>query len=290
MRKLIFIGALVFLAFLGSATFLDLWIDKALFNPQSTFGAIFAVIGLLPQIGIIFIAPAMVWAVFIAKRKDIKPTGILILIFVSAVSVFRIYNDQDDLPNVIKSNPWIIVLFFCALVFVVLPFAKKHPHEVLQAGIIAVLVLFAGRLILDNVKMNWGRQRFFTMTDPDSQFTRWFLPQGKAASDSFKSFPSGHSFSAMLSVWVSLIPVCIFGAGEKARKWSKIIVVLALLFGFTTMFSRLVLGMHFLSDVTCGAVISLACFVVFKSLIDANYERIRTLSFKAGSLPSANEE
>jgi membrane-associated phospholipid phosphatase len=280
MRKLLVIGVLVFAALLGSATFLDLRIDKALFNPQSDFGALFATLAMIPLDAIPVIVPAMVWAVLVAKRKAVKPIGALVLFLLSLAALALLYQDIPNFPAVLRSNLWSIVLLIIALAFAALPFAKKHPDEFLKTALIALLLLTIGRFILEIVKINWGRQRFFTMTDPDAQFTRWFLPQGKAASDGFKSFPSGHSFSAMLTVWLSLLPACILGSGAKAKQWARIIFIIALAFGFTTMFSRMVLGRHFLSDVTCGAAISLACLAAFKSLIEANYERIRTRCFK----------
>jgi membrane-associated phospholipid phosphatase len=87
----------------------------------------------------------------------------------------------------------------------------------------------------------------------------------------------------MLAVWFSFLPACIAGASVKAAKWAKIIFKAAILFGVAVMFSRLILGKHFLSDVACGAALSLAMIAIFKTLVESNYGKIRKLCFSGSS-------
>jgi membrane-associated phospholipid phosphatase len=135
-------------------------------------------------------------------------------------------------------------------------------------------------VLLEAAKIGWGRQRFFTMTDSAAQFTPWYVPQGMAASDDFKSFPSGHSFAAMLALWFALLPECVVGPGPTAKTWGRRLALLALTFGACTMLSRLLLGMHFLSDVTCGAALSLLSLAAAAALVRAHYPRGCTVFFK----------
>ncbi|GMO43266.1 MAG: hypothetical protein Ta2B_23780 [Termitinemataceae bacterium] len=285
MKKIIIIGFISVAVLLSCATFFDLQIDKVLYNPQSSFGKLFALLGVLPQCVLSFLAPSMVMAVLIAKRNKINTIGIIILILFSFICTYPNlkylnYGISSRIHLSTTLTLCLLVLILCALVFIALPFAKKNSDDVLKTALIGLLIILVGEFILNTLKIHWGRQRFFTMSDPDAQFTKWFLPQSKAVSDNFKSFPSGHSFSAMLALWFSLFPSFIFTGREKINLWSKIIFTLGIIFGLATMFSRLVLGKHFLSDVTMGALISLLCFLVFKYIADKNFDKIKTLCFK----------
>ncbi|MDR2842424.1 MAG: phosphatase PAP2 family protein [Spirochaetaceae bacterium] len=289
MKKLIVAISITAVCFLALGTFFDLQIDTFLYNPESIFGKIFAALGMAPQLLVSFFAPAMAFAVIFVKRSELKPLGaIIVVILVLLLMATQIKNIVSDIGEMLHLNfcfaaGIFAALFVCAF-FAALPFAKNKPNEVFSTAVIGVFSFYIGIFILQLLKTEWGRQRFFTMESErrSELFTSWYLPQGYPAAlnaDHFKSFPSGHSFSSMFAVWFSLFP-CFLCAEKNAKKYTKIIFALALIFGLTTMSSRLVLGRHFLSDVTMGASLSLFFIALFKIIVDANYIKIKRLVFK----------
>ena len=81
--------------------------------------------------------------------------------------------------------------------------------------------------------------------------------------DAFKSFPSGHSmqaagfllaFSGLSLIYPSL------------RKRLGIALAVEIVFALTVMACRMILGAHFLSDVSVGAFVSVAAFFVVMTL------------------------
>ena len=76
------------------------------------------------------------------------------------------------------------------------------------------------------------------------------------AAEEFKSFPSGHTACAITALVFSTLPLI----ADKKSPLSKIIFIFGFIFAVIVGFSRLIMGAHFLTDVTMGAV---GCFVVF---------------------------
>ncbi|MDR0408895.1 MAG: phosphatase PAP2 family protein [Spirochaetaceae bacterium] len=273
MKKLVIASSIITAALLAIATFFDLQIAEYLYNPDSLFSKIFAVIGMLPQQALLIFPPAMILAAMFEKRGEMTVRNWLII---SASLLIVTVSNMRDSVNYIRHETGLSILVIIAAVcvleaacfFAAMPFAKKNPWGLLIAGLIGYIAFALGYVILLALKTFWGRQRFFTMNDPTAQFTKWYIPQGKAASDSFKSFPSGHSFSAMCSVWFALWPLFIDGL----KKYTKLIFTFAILFGFATMLSRMIYGRHFLSDVTVGAAIALASFALTKKIICRVFE------------------
>ena len=73
-----------------------------------------------------------------------------------------------------------------------------------------------------------------------------------------KSFPSGHTMSSTI-VYGSLLLIFLPGF---ARRWRKVLVAGAVGLVLAIAFSRLALGVHFLSDVMGGIVLGLAWLAV----------------------------
>jgi membrane-associated phospholipid phosphatase len=134
-----------------------------------------------------------------------------------------------------------------------------------KAAWVGLLLLLAAVIIVNIIKIPWGRMRLRIMDDPDNQFTRWFLPQGKAANDDYKSFPSGHSAGAAVIIWITLLPTFI--AGLRTKKAAIALNIIAYGWIVLVMVSRIIMGAHFASDTLVGASITLCCFYWLKKWI-----------------------
>ncbi|GMO47124.1 MAG: phosphatase PAP2 family protein [Termitinemataceae bacterium] len=277
--RVIVFAALVCAALMLAAVFFDLALDKYLYSPQNLFAKIFASLALVPQCVLTILCPGMTAAALFVMRKNIKPVYSLALIVLALVFVYpnTKYLDREICEKMglpIYAAPFLIIALMALCFFIALVFAKRNPQEMLKVALIGLCAIFFGEFILNTIKINWGRQRFFTMTDPDLQFTVWWAAQGRAASDNYKSFPSGHAFSSMLAIWFALFPCFLFTKETTHKmKCTLIIFSLALIFSLCSMLSRLILGKHFLSDVTAGAFLSLFSVCIFTIFIDWIFKR-----------------
>jgi membrane-associated phospholipid phosphatase len=279
MKKTVLLFLIAVVLLLIAGTFFDLAIDVKLYDPDSGFAKIFETVGMFPESAIIVIAPAMMLAVLFVRRKTLSVISFIVI--VAVLICFESYYSQDIIKYTLKkpfgSYGAIAVLFgiIFAFFFAALPFAKKNPREMFFVVLVGIAVIVIGDTILHYVKLYWGRQRFYTMDNPALQFTPWYLPQGKGDGNKFMSFPSGHSFASMLAVWLSLWPRFI----EPLKKYTKLIFTVAVLFALTTMFSRIIYGRHFLSDVTMGASLSLALIALAVFIFDKYSEKIYKRAF-----------
>lgn len=83
-------------------------------------------------------------------------------------------------------------------------------------------------------------------------------------SQSEKSFPSGHSVAVF-----EIAFAVAFATRGKGKKWG----VIAYIFAVLVAYSRLYVGVHYPSDVICGALIGTICGVLGCLLVDAIYKK-----------------
>lgn len=140
-------------------------------------------------------------------------------------------------------------------------FVVRYRREELYKAAVMGLQLFLIVVLLFNlVKLGWGRERFRHMMEIGTVagFSPWFIPQGLAAGNEFMSFPSGHSANAAIVMWITLLPTFLPSLATK----EKLLKVFACIWIALVMVSRIIMGAHFLSDVTMGMMISLVTFYV----------------------------
>jgi membrane-associated phospholipid phosphatase len=274
LKKLVIVLTFVFAALLVSASFFDLQIAAYVYNPQSVFAKFFSVAGMLPQYAVQILSPGMILAALFELRRTRKIAAVtstntmaiaaVAVLLADAVCFYGTLVQIQSEVGVPAAAQAAVIVFFIFISFLAsLPFAKKKSNELMITALTGLVAFIAGYALLQTLKTFWGRPRFYIMDDPATQFTKWYLPQGKTSIDDFKSFPSGHSFAAMCAVWFALWPAFINGL----KKYARLILALALLFGFAAMAARMIYGRHFLSDVTVGAAISLISFALSKKLI-----------------------
>ncbi|SDH78995.1 PAP2 superfamily protein [Pseudobutyrivibrio sp. 49] len=122
-------------------------------------------------------------------------------------------------------------------------------RKVMMVGLVATLVAVLGQTI---IKYGFNRPRFITLTDPDSQFTYWYVHH-PIAHDS--SFPSGHAAQSALSF--ILVYLKKFVPKLRSKKWDVAFWVLAIFITGSTMISRMLLGVHYATDVWAGCFLTL---------------------------------
>ena len=83
--------------------------------------------------------------------------------------------------------------------------------------------------------------------------------------DIFKSFPSGHTTAGSVIMGLCFLPLAF--RAENQKKYCIIFSVVSILYIIVLAISRMVMGAHFLTDVTCGFGITFTSYVVAYFLV-----------------------
>ena len=94
-------------------------------------------------------------------------------------------------------------------------------------------------------------QPWWVIGNPD----KWTYIAAGVIKDGFKSFASGHTAHAAIGLMLAGLPAAAFTEKPSRRRvifWAAVVVAAFVAFG------RIVIGAHFLSDVSCGFALVLA--------------------------------
>ena len=148
--------------------------------------------------------------------------------------------------------------------------AKDLARNVL----IVVVVLAASFALVEIVKifMARPRPRLLFAGYEGIEFCPWyqafpgaeeFMAAYGIEKDAFKSFPSGHSLQA------AALPGAFYGLSlvyPRMREKLGLVLVISIIFALVVMSCRMILGAHFLSDVSVGALLSAVAFLILMAL------------------------
>lgn len=239
-------------------TFTDLQISKTIYNPQSGFGHFFEVFGELPGalIGVFSMAALIVTGNYNAKWKTILFNlifGVLLVMFSFMAAIMPLnYLDGISMPLAVI----LAVVYGAGSLWIAKILSKEENKNLREAAIIGILTFIAAIVVINIIKMCWGRLRFRSMVEPYKEFSLWFMPQSFTTNNEYMSFPSGHSANSAVIWWITLLPTFV----AQLRGKEKHLKLVAGAWIVMVMISRIIMGAHFASDVTVGASISIICF------------------------------
>lgn len=250
-----------------TGTFFDYQISSTLFNSFSLFGRFIEAAGELP-----FELTASVAGIMLvrAARPDSKASkwlavlGILVNV---GLAGYEIIGSLRVGGKLIAAQ---LVLTF-ALVIVANVIAYRltrdtDPDELTRWALMVLAVWVAQATILNViVKPLWSRPRMRVIeVTPGLNFQPWwvignpdkwtYIAAG-VIKDGFKSFASGHTAHAAIGLMLAGLPAAAFTEKPSRRRvifWAAAVVAALVAFG------RIVIGAHFLSDVSCGFALVLA--------------------------------
>lgn len=257
------IGAVLLAIF----TFTDLPISMALFT-KNLFGRIFEVIGEVP---FAFFAVFSFALLFRFRSKKTKAgnivLGIVFAILTAAFALMGGFMTWNYLHENIAGAPQFLAVLFTLLfgagaVLLSRSVPPEKAREAVTFAIIAIIYFVAVIIIMNVVKGFWGRMRIREMTDPLSEFTRWYVitPRG-GFNNEYASFPSGHAMNAAGSILLCLLPSFV----PKLYGKETLMKAIAYAWMIIVPVSRLVMGAHFASDITVGVLLSLLIFEVTRT-------------------------
>ena len=266
-RKILYVGVFVLIAaLLVLGVFFDTKIADRMYQPENTAAIILEIVGIFPPF--IFVASMFVVLFLLVKREDKNRVLKKVLCTVGAAFVYVGFG-FTAVEQVLDGFLWrVLVGLGTAVILTPLTFLvfRKRSQDTLKR--LAIFLIFASivavisSLISINVlKYLWGRPRYREMmADGDfalTAFTPWYKINGFSL-HGHHSFPSGHTCSA-----TNLLVLCALGEvfSDEERK-SKAYALFCAVYIFAMAYSRMVLGAHFLSDVTGGFFIGFLTYVV----------------------------
>lgn len=260
------VGAILLAVF----TFTDLQISQAVFT-KNLYGRIFEVVGELP---FVFLATTAACLLFRFRAKPNRAASVLLGILSAALVVLLAWmggfmtvnyledNIGRDLPGLLA--PLIGVLILVPAILLTRKVPEERGCEAVTYAITAVFYFIAVLIVMNTLKSIWGRMRMREMTDPLTQFTPWYVISDRAGEfNKYASFPSGHTMNSAAVILLTMLPSFLPSLQGKEKVLRTVAYVWIVLVGF----SRVVMGAHFASDVTVGAMLSLALFDIISHLI-----------------------
>lgn len=263
-RALLGAGAFL-LALMVIGSLWDFQISRAVYNPGSPFGLFFAAFGEYPA-ALVFAAGGTM--LLSARNREKRLVGVLQSIggcwFVlsGAAMAAMLPKGYLDISTALSGG----IGIFCTglTVWAVARLCRGADRRtVLRVAAVFLLVIFGDILVINLIKIPWGRARMrLVAVDDRAYFMPWWQP-GKAlrdtlvaagvAAEEFKSFPSGHTANASSLMLLCLLPQL---SGKPAGKQTPLFLVGFVWTGLVAA-SRVVMGAHYLTDTVVGFAVGL---------------------------------
>lgn len=206
-----------------------------------------------------------------------------------ARSGYDYFNELDKLEH--SAALYGIEAVFGAIMATLAIFATKHFNEetlkkLLKFVLVTAVALAVANLLIMIIKDPVGRMRYRAIKSPLGEalieshrvkgYTPWYVANGQPkeavsafvdtyfVEDAFKSFPSGHTCAAGSVYCIMLLPDIFEFKKDKVKTglcWGLPVLLVALV-----AISRIMVGAHYLTDVTMGGTIAFLCVMISREI------------------------
>ena len=279
-------AACIFVVTFITGTFLDIKIAPALFSDMNMCALIVSTVGIYIFCAAyaFFFGALLSQAVNVPGTKKKRTEGVtavtvigLIALLICGGSVLDINNLGGIIPGVHRDVPQMIIMLIVGLIPISLLgyFSCKRRKDYLLAKklILILSAMTVSFLLYELVKIGLPRPRYRLLAKgyEDIDFRRWYEPVKNKAEliakyginkDDFKSFPSGHTSNSIMNIAIFPALGLVY---PRLKQKSMFLLVIGICVGITVLLSRMVLGAHFLSDVSCGGfTASVVCAIYYR--------------------------
>ncbi|MBO4449755.1 MAG: phosphatase PAP2 family protein [Clostridiales bacterium] len=228
-------------------------------------------------------------AVNLPKEHKKRTLYIVLIVVLGSVtllicggSVLDINNLGGIFPFIHRDVPQMIIMLLVGLLpisYIGYKACKKRSDAQLAKHLILVLsAMTVSFFLYELVKIGLPRPRYRLIAKGHEgiEFRRWYNPIKNKAEliakyginkDDFKSFPSGHTSNSIMNI--TLFPALGL-VYPKLKEKASLLFVMGVCVGISVLISRMVLGAHFLSDVSCGgftaSVVSAVYYKLYKKI------------------------
>ena len=279
--------AAVLAVFLAVGTFYDYQIAQAVYAPDNPLVIFVSTLGLIPMVYPACFFFGVLAQRCLASRKPavLRIAGVVLCVVLAmllgALITRSVLSVRDGFGGIVGGElsalarmgiGVVIGAALCALGFN----AGKgnDAADLARRMLIVVAVLVVSFVAVEIVKNFMGRPRprvLFAGYE-GIEFCPWYRKSSGAEGfmeayglerDAFKSFPSGHSLQAA-SFLAAFYGLSLVYPG--LRQKLGIALAVEVVFSLAVMSCRMILGAHFLSDVSMGALVSVVAFLVLMAL------------------------
>ena len=285
--KLSLAALILFIGTFIAGTFCDRAAAETLFSPDNTIAKLITMLGIYPFYAaqVLFCGALFQQIINLNKRSPFRMSMCAACVFwavfigyIGGRSLTSANNLGSIFPSVTGSLPVIIILsmiLMYPLFFVGYSASKKSEDKLLARRILGLFcVLLIAYISMELLKNSFQRPRYRTavLGYDGIPFVPWYRPfeGAKAAAaeyglsaDEFRSFPSGHSIFSMLSMCILPSLAWLFPKFED--KHIRLFFC-GIVFGIIIMATRIILGAHYLSDTSAGAVIGTLSSIAFSAI------------------------
>jgi membrane-associated phospholipid phosphatase len=228
----------------------DLQISIAFVDENSIWGNFGADYGEVPGYGLIAIALATYLGGFIPNIKKQKILG-YIGIIVGILYLILGLLDDDKTDTAMGAT-----LILSLLLYVIFTWNKDWKDYRNLSAVISILSVLNPLLLVQLIKLFWGRVRFRDLSSGFIEFTPWFIPNGITGNF---SFPSGHTAMGMM-----FLPLLIIVKDRKFGDPVRILItILVIGWGIFVALSRVVVGAHYTSDILFSSGFAAVITILF---------------------------
>lgn len=261
-KKLIIPILIIWVALAIVFTFTDLQISIAIVDENSVWAEFIADYGEWPGWVVFFTSLFILYGSIkrLGKKKYlIIVIGILIAISLLIFLYYEVIKEFIDIGNELAVfEPIMIPIIGVVLGLIFYKIFDKLSPEKFQpyvkfSQVIFLLGLINPIILVQIIKLLWGRVRFRNLTPPGyPEFTPWYIPQGITGN---QSFPSGHAAMG----WMLLPLILLVIKKNKIIKY--FIVLLVITWGILVALGRIVIGAHYASDTLFSTGIAVIIFI-----------------------------
>lgn len=288
------IGIVMFGILLTVGTFNDRSISETMCSDNNVFINIFAVLGPMP---LFFVITPLSGALVQRSLHSGLGRGLTAALgFLAACAALgicfygaRTFTSSDCLDSVIPSvkKNMAVIIPVMLLVFVPLAYlgyrlaAKNEDVRLAKRIIMLLLAVGLAYTSLEIIKNTMHRPRWRTVVKgyEGVGFIPWYekFPYTKELPEllgiektEFTSFPSGHSMMSMSS-FITFPAMAWIVPAFKGKELH--LAACGFLYSVTVMFSRIIAGAHYLSDISMSGLIMLTVSVVYLILLKMTYTK-----------------
>lgn len=243
----------VFLVLLGIFTVFDQQLCTLLYHPGNIYGAFFEKFTYLPGCYLLFLSTTILYVhYFKTNNKKFQYLTMLMCTVSFFITSYYFYEALAGIGMVLHIILSLCIIFACI--------KWKQLDAYVKTAWIVIFTILAALLTVELFKMLWGRVRPYANLDNSNYYTPWFelnfsdFKTYFENSDTTKSFPSGHSNWATLTLCYSFY----------FKKHQKMAITTSVIYILLVTTSRVVYGMHHPSDVLCGCAIAYAYYSIAK--------------------------
>ena len=279
--------AVLLVAMLAVGSFTDYQVAQAIYAPDNPLVIFVSTLGLIPLAypGCLFLGVLAQRCHMSQGSPALRVAGIVLCavlaMFFGALITRALLSVRDgfggltgsELPTAARMGIGAVVgAILCVLGFNA--GKANDAKDLARRVLIVVVVLVASYVVVEIVKnfMARPRPRVLLAGYEGIEFCPWYQKSSGAEgfmaafgleNDAFKSFPSGHSVQAA-ALLASFYGLSLVYPG--LREKLGIALVIEIVFTLVIMACRMILGAHFLSDVSMGALVSVIAFLIMLAL------------------------